>query len=185
MDEVELSINNVKMSCKIQLTQANNLSFNTDNSLIKFYNNFCVIKNKFTFIIFTKKKKGDTTYHVNITKIPNLICVNEALAKLSSIINEEHTIQQKRIENLTCLHQIDKTINLKQLYKILNINNQNVLNFRYRPEKFPGMFLSFKNCTVLLFSNGKIVIIGASNEEDAKTGIFQVKQLLSTFCSHA
>ena len=185
MDKIELTINNVKISCKIQLTQANNLSFNTDNSLVKFYNNFCVIRNKFTFIIFTKKKKGDTTYHVNITKIPNLICVDEALAKLSSIINEEHTVQQKRIENLTCLHQINKTINLKHLYKILNINSQNVLNFRYRPEKFPGMFLSFKNCTVLLFSNGKLVIIGASNEEDAKTGIFQVKQLLSAFCSHA
>ena len=181
MNEAELTINNVKLSCKIQLTQAANLSFNTDNSLIKYYNNFCVIRNKFTFIVFTKKKKGDTSFHVNITKIPNLACVNESLDKLSSIINEEHVIQQKRIENLTCFYQLIKNINLKKLYNVLNNNNTCVLRFRYRPEKFPGMFLSFKKCTLLIFSNGKLVVIGASNEEDARTGIDKIKHLLSTF----
>ena len=179
MDQIDLSINNVKISCKLRLLQNDNVSFNTDNCLIKYYPNFCVIKSKFTYIIFTKKKEKDRTFHVNITKISNLFYVQEAISKLTEIINEKHVIENDKVENLTCLYYKPQPINLRQLFNNFNeFDGTNIVALRYRPEKFPGMFINFKNCTVLLFSNGKIVVIGASNETDAKNGILQILELV-------
>ena len=179
MDQIDLAIKNVKLSCKIQLLHNDNISFNTDNCLVKYYPNFSVIKSKFTYIIFTKKKENDHTFHVNITKIPNLYYVAEALAKLADIIKEKYVIKKENIENLTCFYHAPLTINLRQiLNNFYSTANANVISLRYRPEKFPGMFINLTNCTVLLFANGKLVVIGASNETDAKSGISHVLELV-------
>ena len=179
MDQIDLTINNVKLSCKIQLLHDDNISFHTDNCLIKYYPNFCVIKTKFTFIIFTKKKEKDNTFHVNITKIPNLYYVKEAIEKLSEIVKEKYVIKKEIIENLTCFYHKPQSINLRHiLSNFYSHLNDSIISLRYRPEKFPGMFITFKKCTILLFSNGKIVVIGASNEEDAKSGILQILELI-------
>ena len=179
MDQIDLIINNVKLSCKIRLLQDDDISFNTDNCLVKYYPNFCVIKSKFTFIIFTKKKEQDYTFHANITKISNLYYVTEAIAKLSDMVKEKHVIEKVKIENLTCFYHLPQTINLRQvLNKFSDYDDGNVISLRYRPEKFPGMFINLKKCTVLLFSNGKLVVIGASNEQDAKDGISHVLKLV-------
>ena len=179
MDQIDLAIKNVKLSCKIRLLQDEDISFNTDNCLVKYYPNFCVIKSKFTFIVFTKKKEQDNTFHANITKISDLYYVTEAIEKLSTIIKENHVIEKVNNENLTCFYHVQQLINLRQVFeKFNNNNNINVIALRYRPEKFPGMFITLKKCTVLLFSNGKIVAIGASNKVDAKNGISQVLELV-------
>ena len=87
MDIKNLSISNVKISCKLQLPNDKNLSFNTDNkSIIKFYPNFCVIKSQYTFIIFIKPNI-ENYFHVNITKIPNIHQINDAMSNLIDIIN--------------------------------------------------------------------------------------------------
>ena len=39
---------------------------------------------------------------------------------------------------------------------------------RFNPEHFPGMFVSFEANTVLIFSTGKMVIIGVKSEDAAK-----------------
>lgn len=180
MEEIELKISNVKLSCKIRLLKTTNLSFNTDNIPIKYYSNFCVIKTKYVFVIFTKLGKNNT-FHVNITKIPCLHQVLEAVSELKNIIKDQYIVTEKQIENLTCIYNIQKIINLRQLLtKFKPTNNFNILNLRYIPEKFPGMFITLKQCTVLLFSNGKIVVIGASNEQDAKTGVFNILRLVQT-----
>ena len=179
MQKIDLAITNVKLSCKIQLTQDAHISFHTDNCIVKYYPNFCVIKTKFTFIIFTKKKDKDHYFHANVTKIPNLYYVEEAIEKLSDIIKEKHVIVKRKIENLTCYYHNPQLINLRQFFNNFDsYHNDNVISLRYRPEKFPGMFINFKKCTVLVFSNGKLVVIGASNEEDAKIAISNVIELV-------
>ena len=179
MDKIDLAVNNVKVSCKLRLLQNNEISFNTDNCTIKYYPNFCVIKSKFTYIIFTKKKEQANNFHVNITKIPKLFYVQEAMSKLTEIINEKHVVENEKVENLTCYYYKPQTINLRHVLNNFNMHgNTNITALRYRPEKFPGMFINLKNCTVLLFSNGKLVVIGASNEVDAKNGILQILELV-------
>ena len=94
MDNLKLTISNVKISCKLQLPNDKNLSFNTDKkSVIKFYPNFCVIKSQYTFVIFIKPNI-ENYFHVNITKIPNIQQINDAISNLINIINEKCIIKK-------------------------------------------------------------------------------------------
>ena len=56
-----------------------------------------------------------------------------------------------------------------------------IIHKRYDPEKFLGVFLKVKKCSALIFSSGKIVIIGASREEDTKQGIKTIFKLLKKY----
>ena len=186
MNKMEVYISNVKLSCKVRIFNDNNISFNRDIP-IKQYNNFSVIKTKYTYIIFTKTKTN-RTFHVNITKIPSLDHISKAIDELNNIINENFSVENFKIENITCLHILNNNINLLETFNNLNKNQyvisqdseekNIVIQARYNPEKFPGIFLKLRNCSVLIFSSGKLVVIGATSEEEAKKGIFSILKFL-------
>ena len=177
MEETELAISNVKLSCTIRLLQAANISFHTDKK-IKFYPNFCTVQEKYSYIIFTKPG-AKKSFHVNITKIPNFEHIDRALIELADVIKESYAVERIRVENVTCTYHAPFIVNLKQLFYWLNSGfHPDICNLTYSPEKFPGMFFKLKPCTILLFSNGKIVVIGASNKEDARKGISYVLGLV-------
>ena len=174
---MDLFVSNVKLSCKIVLTKSDRISFNMGNS-VKKYDNFTVVKNKYVYIVFTKSRLM-RQFHVNITKIPSMEHVPRAMEELKQIINEDFFVKEYRVENLTCLHNLNMDFNLAQIFQIYEQKYvDEILKMRYNPEKFPGMFITLKNCTVLLFSSGKIVVIGAASEEHAKNGINSVFKLL-------
>ena len=56
-----------------------------------------------------------------------------------------------------------------------------IVQKRYDPKKFPGMFLTLRKCSALIFSSGKIVIIETSSEQDAKQGIKIIYELLKKY----
>ena len=83
---------------------------------------------------------------------------------------------------MTCLYQSKTEINLLTFYNHLKLYvDFEIIQKRYDPEKFPGIFLKLKKCSALVFSSGKIVIIGASSKEDAKQGIKIIFELLKKF----
>ena len=83
---------------------------------------------------------------------------------------------------MTCLYQSKAEIKLLTFYNHLKSNEDfEIIYKRYDPEKFPGVFLKVKKCSALVFSSGKIVIIGASSEEDAKQGIKIIFKLLKKY----
>lgn len=177
---MEVLVSNVKISCKIRLISSDEISFNTDN-VMKRYNNFTVVKKKYSFIVFTKTKQS-RNFHVNITKIPSTEHISKALDELKLVISNEFIIETFKVENMTCLYQITTKINLLTFYNNLKLNAYfEIVQKRYDPEKFPGMFLTLKKCSALIFSSGKIVIIGASNEQDAKQGIKIIYDLLKKY----
>ena len=177
---MEVLVSNVKISCKIRLIDSDEISFNTDN-VMKRYNNFTVVKEKYSFIVFTKTKQSQN-FHVNITKIPSTEHIPKALDELKLVISSEFIIEVFKVENMTCLYQITTEINLLTFYNNLKLNvDFEIIQKRYDPEKFPGMFLTLKKCSALIFSSGKIVIIGASSEEDAKQGIKIIYELLKKY----
>ena len=177
---MEVLDSNVKISCKVHLINSDEISFNTDNT-IKRYNNFVVVKKKNSFIIFTKTTQN-RHFHVNITKIPSTEHISKALDKLKLIISSEFVVEIFKVENMTCLYQSKAEIKLLSFYNYLKSNEDfGIINKRYDPEKFPGVFLKVKKCSALVFSSGKIVIIGASSEEDAKQGIKIVFKLLKKY----
>ena len=177
---MEVLVSNVKISCKVHLINSDEISFNTDNT-IKRYNNFVVVKKKFSFIIFTKTRQN-RHFHVNITKIPSTKHISKALDELKLIISSEFVVEIFKVENMTCLYQSKAEIKLLSFYNYLKSNADfGIINKRYDPEKFPGVFLKVKKCSALVFSSGKIVIIGASSEEDAKQGINIIFKLLKKY----
>ena len=90
-------------------------------------------------------------------------------------------IEKENVENLTCFYHKPQSINLRNILNNFSLyQNANINYIRYRPEKFPGMLINLKKCTILLFSNGKLVVIGASNEQDAKNGISNVLKLVQS-----
>ena len=83
---------------------------------------------------------------------------------------------------MTCLYQSKTEIKLLTFYNHLKSNvDFEIIQKRYDSEKFPGIFLKVKKCSALVFSSGKIVIIGASSEEDAKQGIKIIFKLLKKY----
>ena len=83
---------------------------------------------------------------------------------------------------MTCLYQITREINLLRFYNNLKLNvDFEIIQKRYDPEKFPGMFLTLRKCSALIFSSGKIVIFGASSEKDAKQGIKIIYELMKKY----
>ena len=113
-------VSNVKISCKIRLINSNEISFNTDN-VIKRYNNFTVVKKKYSFIVFTKTKQSQN-FHVNITKIPSTEHIPKALDELKLVISSKFITEVFKIENMTCLYQITTEINLLTFYNNLKLN---------------------------------------------------------------
>ena len=121
--------------------------------------------------MFTKTKQS-RNFHVNITKIPSIEHIPKALDELELVISSKFIIEVFKVENMTCLYQLTAEINLLTFYNNLKLNvDSDIIQKRYDSEKFHNMFLTLKKCSALIFLSGKIVIIGASSEEDAKQGI--------------
>lgn len=53
-------------------------------------------------------------------------------------------------------------------------------NIEYEPEQFPGAILKLKEpkVSMLLFKNGKVIVSGASNEEEISQGIKKASKLI-------
>lgn len=157
------SLRNVKISIKIEGISLNTVSeVCLQKSLdYKKYENFIVVKNKFTFIIFKNNKKNIN--HVNITKIPTIDAINESLLYLKecgeTIIIRPNTM---KIDNLTATTNLNKEINLPEFVR----RNSQIYNIKYINEKFPGLFIKFEKGTIILFHTGKVVLIGSKTESD-------------------
>lgn len=161
-----MKICNVKFSLKVQW----DLSFNTDGTGPPFcsrvtasrYPNFWVVKDRrYTFIIFVGKKG---LHHVNVTRVPDLDHVPSAREDFEACFTSSPTvIQPPSVDNLTCLSQASGPLDLFHVHqRVLAQPPPGLERARFNLEQFPGLFLKFKNPngTLLLFSSGKIVIVG-------------------------
>jgi Transcription factor TFIID (or TATA-binding protein, TBP) len=151
-------IANVKVSLKTSPLFLDTVYKNlvNQNILCKQYNNFLVVKSKFTYIIFKTNKNFEN--HINITKIPNVCNILEAVTLLKVLTNCEVTYQQ--IDNIIATTKHKSQLCLKDI-----IEKKTFKSVKYNNEKFPGLFLKFKEGTAILFHSGKIVIVGCKSIE--------------------
>ena len=120
------------------------------------YTNFLVIKSKYTYIIFKTNKQNEN--HINITKIPNLSNVKEAIDLISNLT--QCIIKSFKIDNIIATSSVNQKLNLDKIVKEKKFNQ-----IKYNNEKFPGLFLKFNKGTAIIFHSGKIVIVGCKSEE--------------------
>ena len=54
---------------------------------------------------------------------------------------------------------------------------------RFNPERFPGMFVSLEASTILIFSTGRMIIIGAKTEDSAEHSLDLIMDFLKQYKS--
>lgn len=153
-------IANVKVSCKVKHLPLDIVKNRLETfGVVNCYNNYLVLKAKYTYIIFKTKDKGFPINHINITKIPNTSLVKEAVSDIENILGCETF--DLVIDNITGSAKLDKKIDLIQITK-----EKKFEKIKYNNQKFPGLFLKLERGTAIIFHSGKIVIVGCRKEED-------------------
>ena len=156
-----LSVTNLKVSLKVLPICLDTVCSNAEISQTNFkrYNNFVVIQDNFTYIIF-KNKIGFNT-HVNITKIKKFEDIEESKTYFSenflTCLNSK--IISHKIDNITASYDLKKTINIFQVIEKF----KDICEVRYNNETFPGVFLKHKLGTIIVFHSGKTIIIGSKD----------------------
>ena len=161
---MKYTIANVKISVKISKLPLDIVmnKLNCINMPFQLHNNFLVVKSKFTFIIFKPKFECIThTNHVNITKIPNLSCINDAVKEIERLMNCETF--NLTVDNISATSKHPMKLNLLQIV----IDNK-FGYIKYNNQAFPGLFLKFRSGTAIIFHSGKLNIVGCKSEEDVK-----------------
>ena len=51
---------------------------------------------------------------------------------------------------------------------------------RFNPEQFPGMFVPLEANTILIFSTGRMIIIGAKTEDSAERSLDLIMDFFKT-----
>ena len=150
-----INITNIKVSIKTSQIPLNNVL--ELKIPLKNYKNFVVVKDKYTYSIFKTNAKSEN--HINITKIPTLLEVQDSIDHLKKYL--DFSVKNVSIDNIIATLKLDHPIDLvsvceKKLFKSMKYNN----------EKFPGLFVKFEIGTAILFHSGKIVLVGCKNEKD-------------------
>lgn len=149
------TISNIKISCVFKIScnwieQLKNITYRRGIPL-KITANIYVVKDQYVMCFFAKK---DGSVHINVTKIKNYQEIFHFLFFFSKnyFIGDSKLLSLK-VDNITASSYCEKS---DIFYNILKSN----LNYKYNPERFPGIFIKFTKGSCIIFKNGKINILG-------------------------
>jgi TATA-box binding protein (TBP) (component of TFIID and TFIIIB) len=149
---VKVSIKTTPIFLDIVLAKAIDGQFYCKNFI-----NFIVLKLKYTYIIFKKNKNSEN--HINITKIPTIADICEAIEIIREFTGA--LIKYKKVDNIIATTFLNKALDLNDICK-----KGNFKSIKYNNEKFPGLFIKLAQGTIILFHSGKVVVVGAKTEHD-------------------
>jgi Transcription factor TFIID (or TATA-binding protein, TBP) len=160
---MDYKITNIKISvkCKNICLDSVEQTLCEKNFFFSKYNNYMVIKHKYTYILFKKNvKKNENVYHVNVTKLNNIDCLSEAINNIKHF-SQSAVICSYTIDNITVSKSFDKSIKILDLITKIPLE----ISVTYNSETFPGVFLKYPNKTgtAILFHTGKCVLLGCRN----------------------
>jgi len=106
------------------------------------------------------------------TKSPNM--AEKELLNAVKILKKNKLIKNKKIfpliQNIVANVDLEKTLNLIQMAKTFP-------NTIYEPERFAGLvFHMYRNIVALIFSSGKINIVGTKSIEELNESYFQLEK---------
>jgi hypothetical protein len=179
---MDYKITNIKISVKCK-----NICLDTvreylcDNSIpYKKYDNYIVTKIKYTYIIFKKNIKNiEEIFHVNITNIPTLDYLSDAINVLRKCDNNI-TILSYSIDNITASKDFHRSVDIQKLLQ--NITKD--IRATYNSETFPGIFLKYpdKFGTAILFHTGKCVLLGSKKIIHIESILESLTDMLKNGC---
>lgn len=171
---MEYNISNIKLSFKISLSPLDIVEETLQKSLITYkkYHNYIVFKvSKFHCVLFKENIKNDSN-HLNVTKINFFSEISVIRSQIESLFS--CSIKSEHIDNIMATSQYKQVLDLNFLARnsLCNIA-------KYNPETFPGLFIKFKEGTMILFHSGKIVIVGCKQEIDIQCLLQKLIVLIS------
>lgn len=172
-------LRNIKISVKILHFDYNvkidflKERYNSKNEANKFkaHNNFIVVNDTFTYILFKPKKKGEEC-HLNITKICSFDDIQPSINLATKIFECTYNPHSVRIDNMTYLHYLRKQIKLGLLFKKYHKSFQ----IKYNNTIFPGLHLKTKTGSAIIFHTGTVIIVGCKNIKQVSDIISIVEQ---------
>ena len=151
-------IRNIKISLKLDCLDYSLLKGFLKN--VSVYNNFLVLKDKYTYILFKPKDK-ESISHLNITKIPNFSAINESVENGIEFFGGKIIPDSIKIDNITATHYLNRPVSLSKLYSEFSSK----VKLGYNNDVFPGLHYKTSQGTAVIFHSGKIIIVGCKTEE--------------------
>lgn len=164
-----ITFNNFKISMKFEPFESLSaiyVELELEDFQCKIHSNFIVAKSTYVYTIFVSG-------HVNITGIKNAKEVEISAHNLCKIFNVNPPKPLYRLDNISASACLKKKINLRRLLSLPPANSEVTFNV----EIFPGLYCRLSKCTIIIFSSGNIIIVGAKN-------MFTVHNCVHTFCTH-
>ena len=139
---------------------------------VKDCKNFVVLTDVYSYTIFKTNNKL-LENHINITNIPNLEKVQNAIEHLQKHL--EFCVKLLTVDNIMANLDLERRIDLisvceKKLFE----------NIKYNSEVFPGLTVKFDKGSAKFFHSGKIVILGVKNIIDLKCLIQNICAVMNT-----
>lgn len=160
-------VNNIKVSFKIDgASQFFLRQFAQSSPLVsKVDGNFFVLRDRFVFVIFF-------TGHVNCTKLRTLTEIDEAKQILDDHLLGSWDFSASKVDNISAsgFSGVNR-LNLRKFGDFLKVQN---LNFKYNPERFPGLNFRISGVTFVLFASGNFLAVGSKSLSDLSiiVGVF-------------
>ena len=167
---MSLTIHNYKLSIKIPCIELSILEKAFPGKKKVYRNYFVTSDNNYSFTFFKhcSQKNHSKNQHLNVTSIKKNDDIPDVINHLSTRINipKEHITY--KIDNVSATLQLEKPLDIEK-FQFLNQD----LKMQYNNEKFPGLFIKKKQqnnvhakaATFILFTSGKINIVGARSLE--------------------
>jgi TATA-box binding protein (TBP) (component of TFIID and TFIIIB) len=157
------TINNIKVSFKIELIPLDNVQERLFINKISFkiYHNYYVFKIGSYHCVLFKENFLNQNNHLNVTKILSLSEISDLHLLIEKVLKKK--ILQFRVDNIMATATIGHPLSLRYL----SVNQLRGVA-KFNCETFPGLFLKYKEGTLILFHSGKIVIVGCRCEKDIK-----------------
>lgn len=179
---MDYKITNIKISVKCRNICLDTVKEYLCDNLIQYkkYDNYIVTKIKYTYIIFKKNiKNTDDIFHVNITNIPSLDYLSDAINILREF-DKNISIVSYTIDNITASKNFLQAINIKHF--LTNIPSD--IRTTYNTETFPGVFLKYpdKRGTAILFHTGKCVLLGSKTVDNIEYILNSLAHILKNEC---
>ena len=155
------NIKNVKMSLILKSCAPFSTFIETARNRMVIFNqqrNIFIIKDLFSITIF---KKPNKKYHLNVTGIKSPKLVPDVIKWIFATYCNEHTFELLccKIDNITACFDLGYTICLSNLAIQLTSS-------KYNPERFHAVYFKNEKGTAVIFSSGKINIVGEKSELD-------------------
>jgi TATA-box binding protein (TBP) (component of TFIID and TFIIIB) len=158
MKNLEPKINNIKAHTAVNKVHIEDLKTALLFKEKEVHNNFVVVRDNYTYIIFPERG------FINVTKIKRLDEIKDLKKEIAKCFSLELSMLDEDvvIDNITAAGDFGKRINLYALQNFINKNTSSDFTVIFNRDFFPGAFCkTYKYGTVMVFVSGKYSIVGA------------------------